>query len=150
MDTLPMKSSPAMSGFARTRSAPRLPKMDAWTKLAFFLILGYSLFGRSFAYIGIPPAKIFIGDVALLIFIIFHQRAFFDRWVSALTTRVPLSGLSWVLLISMMYGIWELNYGIMIGNDPFTALQILVFNIYPLYFFLGLWAGMQRPDLLKR
>ena len=38
----------------------------------------------------------------------------------------------------------------LLGFSPITALQNLVFNIYPLFFFLGLWLGARRPELLLR
>ena len=130
--------------------AARTPaKMDNWTKLALFLLVGYSLFGRAFAYIGIPPAKIFIGDVVLMVLLVFHQRALVNRWFESLIKRNLLSPLSWTLLISVMYGIFEVVYGILSGNDVLTALQILVFNLYPLYIFLGIWAGMRRPEMVR-
>ncbi len=145
---LSANSAPAWGYSQAGAKAPA--KMDNWTKLAFVLLLGYSFFGRAFAYIGIPPAKIFIGDVALVLFMVFNQRAFFDRWFSTLMNRTKFSPLSWTLLISLMYGIAEVVYGILSGNDALTAIQILVFNLYPLYVFLGIWAGMARPDLLRK
>ncbi len=124
--------------------------MDPWTKLAFFLLVGYSLFGRAFAYIGIPPAKIFIGDVVLVVLLVFNQRALVNRWFGALMKRTTLSPLSWTLLISVMFGIIEVVYGVLSGNSPLTAIQILVFNLYPLYVFLGIWAGMHWPGMLQK
>jgi O-Antigen ligase len=37
-----------------------------------------------------------------------------------------------------------------LGFPPLTAVENLVFNIYPLYLFLGMWLGKRRPDLLLR
>ena len=36
------------------------------------------------------------------------------------------------------------------GNPPLVALRDFAFNYYPIYFFLGLLAGVARPDLLPR
>jgi len=36
------------------------------------------------------------------------------------------------------------------GNPPLVALRDFAFNYYPIYFFLGLLAGVTRPDLLPR
>lgn len=124
--------------------------MDFWTKLAFFMLMGYSVSGRAFAYIGIPPAKIFIGEVALLAFLCFKPRAIIDRWLEALTRGGSLAVLGWILLLSILYGVFELVYGILTGYPPLVAIENLVFNIYPLYIFLGIWAGQHRPEILRQ
>jgi hypothetical protein len=121
--------------------------MDFWTKLAGFLLLGYSLFGRSFSYLGIPPAKIFIGDLALGAFILFRSRNVLDRWLTALTQPGhPLSRFAWALLLFTLYGLFEVAHGILAGYNTLTAFQDFVFNIYPLYFFFGLYVGERRPN----
>ena len=125
-------------------------KTDAWTKYAIFLLMGYSLFGRTFAYVGIPPAKIFIGDVTLAVLAVFHPWGFTRRWFASLVRMDPLSGFSWALLLSIMYGVIEVARGFMAEYDTVTALQNLVFNLYPCYLFLGLWAGLKRPDFLQK
>jgi hypothetical protein len=150
MATAPLTTNPRQTPLYRSPAVSVRPKMDGWTKLAFFLLAGYSMFGRAFAYIGIPPAKIFIGDVVLVLFLVFNQRALLDRWFRTLMNPTRLSPLSWTLLVSIMYGIIEVVYGVLAGNDAFTAIQILVFNLYPLYIFLGIWAGTARPDLLRK
>ena len=35
-------------------------KWDMWSKWVLFLLVGYALTGRSFSYLGIPPAKLFM------------------------------------------------------------------------------------------
>jgi hypothetical protein len=124
--------------------------MDFWTKLAGFLLLGYSLFGRSFAYLGIPPAKIFIGELALAAFVVFRSRNVFDRWLTSLTQPDPLSRFAWALLLFTLYGSLEVVHGMLAGYDTLTAFQGLVFNIYPLYFFFGLYVGERRPNFFLR
>lgn len=124
--------------------------MDFWTKVAFFLLMGFSVSGRAFAYLGIPPAKLFIGDMTLAAFMLFKPRAIFDRWHEGLTRGGPLGVISWILLISILYGVFELVSGILSGFPPLVAFENLVFNIYPLYLFLGIWAGQHRPDLLRK
>jgi hypothetical protein len=132
------------------RAAALAPKMDKWSLLAAFLLLGYSFGGRTFAYLGIPSAKIFIGDVALAAVIFFHPRAIVGRWVDALTKSVPLSGMAWVLLLFMFYGFSEVVRGVLLGYPPIIAVENFVFNVYPLYLFLGIWAGSRNPDLLLK
>ncbi len=125
-------------------------KWDNWSKWVLFLLLGYAITGRSFSYLGIPPAKLFIGDLTLAAFIFLGPRKLFDRWIKALTTGGPLGPFAWVLLASVGYGIFEVIRGILAGFSPITAIENLVFNIYPLYLFLGIWVGMRRPELLLK
>lgn len=124
--------------------------MDKWTLLAAFLLLGYGFGGRTFAYVGLPPAKIFIGEVALAAFLFLNPRAILGRWVDALTKNMPLSSLAWVLLLFIFYGFGQVVRGVLDGYSPVTAAQNFVFNVYPLYLFLGIWAGTRHPELLRR
>jgi hypothetical protein len=125
-------------------------KWDSWSKWALFLLVGYSLTARSFSYLGIPPAKLFIGDLTLAAFILLRPRQLFDRWIKALTKGGSLGPVAWILLISISYGIFQVIRGVLSGFPPLTAVENLVFNVYPLYLFLGLWLGKRRPDLLLR
>ncbi len=136
-----------------TQAAPEMTRFrdwDAWSKYLLLFLLGFCLTGRSFSYLGIPPAKLFIGDLTLAAFILLRPRQLFDRWFSALTKGGPIAPFGWVLLISIAYGIFETIRGILVGFSPLVAFQNLVFNIYPMYFFLGLWVGARRPELMRR
>jgi O-Antigen ligase len=130
--------------------AEKIRNWDAWSKWVLFLLLGYSLTGRSFAYLGIPPAKLFIGDLTLAAFIFLRPRRLFDPWIKALTRTSPLSPFAWFLLASISYGIFEVIRGILAGFSPVIALENLVFNIYPIFMFLGIWVGARRPELLLK
>ncbi len=125
-------------------------KWDNWSKWVMFVLLGYALTTRSFSYLGIPPAKLFIGDLTLGAFILLQPRKIFDPWIKALTKGGPLGAFGWMILISVSYGVFEVIRGVLLGFSPLTAVQNLVFNVYPLYFFLGLWLGRKRPELLLR
>ncbi len=125
-------------------------KWDNWSKWVLFILVGFSLTGRSFAYLGIPPAKLFVGDLTLGAFILLCPRKIFDTWIKALTGGGPLGPFAWVLLLSISYGIFEVIRGVLYGFSPIIAIQNLVFNVYPLYLFLGLWLGKRRPELLLR
>jgi hypothetical protein len=50
----------------------------------------------------------------------------------------------------MLYGIAQVIYGVLLGYSLFTALQILVFNICPVYMFLGIWVGMRHPETVRK
>src|ERR1700743_92061 len=128
----------------------QMQKWDAWSKWVLFLLVGFSLTGRSFAYLGIPPAKLFIGDLTLAAFIFLRPRKLFDPWLKALTNGGPLGPVSWMLLISISYGIFEVIRGILLGFSPLIAIENLVFNVYPLFLFLGIWVGTRRPELLLK
>jgi hypothetical protein len=126
-----------------------ISSIKGWARVAFFMMLG-SFWGRSFYYLGFPPAKIFIGDIVLFLFFFLCPRALADRWMNALTTNSVFGPFSWALLLSILYGIFEVIYGLFSGYPPLTALQNLVFNIYPVYFFLGLWVGSEHPTLYQK
>jgi hypothetical protein len=128
----------------------RFRNWDNWSKWVLFLLLGFALTGRSFAYLGIPPAKLFIGDLTLAAFILLGRRKLFDPWFRALTTGGPLGPFAWVLLVSVAYGIFEVIRGVLAGFSPIVAIENLVFNVYPIYLFLGIWVGTRRPELLLK
>jgi hypothetical protein len=110
---------------------------DIWTKLVVFYMWSSLFIGKVSAYVGL-----LLG--ALLLFAV---RVFWDRWYVALTRRGdPLYGLSWALLVSLVYGIAQVIYGVsFLGHSLFTALQILVFNLGPVYLFLGIWVAVRHP-----
>ncbi len=123
--------------------------MHGWAKWIFIMMLG-SDFGRSFYYLGIPPAKIFIGEIVLVLVFVFRPRELCDRWTSFLIRPSAFGPFAWCLLFSILYGVFEVVYGLSAGYSLLTALQNLVFNIYPIYFFLGVWAGRDYPTLFQK
>jgi hypothetical protein len=115
-------------------------KTDNWTRLVVYFLWSSPLLGKASAFLGLAIGCLFIFDTRLLL----------NRWYTALTRRDLLSGFAWALLISLLYGIAEVVYGFLLGNPLTTALQILVFNICPLYLFLGIWAGTRRPEIVRK
>lgn len=122
----------------------------SWPKFVIFLLVGYLAHGRTFAYLGIPPLSLFIGEMALGAFLIMRPTEVFRRWGTALVQSTPLSGVAWVLYFYLAYGVFEVLRGLNAGYNPIIALQNLAFNYYALFFFVGLWAGVQNPQLLGR
>jgi hypothetical protein len=112
---------------------------DNWTRLVICFLWGSILIGKASAFVGLA--------IGVLLFL--DPRVLLNRWYTALTRRDPLSGFGWALLISLLYGIAQVIYGVLLGNSLFTALQILIFNICPLYLFLGIWAGTRRPEIVR-
>jgi hypothetical protein len=123
--------------------------LSFWGLCAFVIALGSS-FGRSFFYIGIAPAHLFIGDFVLGMFLIFCADESLGVWIRMLIGPSDYTFYAWCLLISCLYGGFEVYYGLQRGYPILTALENLVFNIYPLYFIFGIWIGEQYPTLLKK
>ena len=122
---------------------------QGWARFVFVMLLG-SAFGKTFYYLGIPPAKIFIGDVVLGMFFLLRPRELCDRWIGYLIEKSVISPFAWVLLLSVLYGVFEVYYGLSAGYPTLTALENLVFNLYPIYFFLGMWVGAEHPTMLQK
>jgi hypothetical protein len=113
---------------------------DVWTKMVVLFLWGGALIGKFSAYVGLA-----IG--ALLIF---SARILWDRWFRALTRdKDVLHGWSWALVVSLLYGFAMLFYGLEQGYPLVTALEILVFNINPIFIFLGIWVGSHHPAILR-
>ena len=123
--------------------------LSAWGVCTLFLGIG-AAFGRSFFYIGVPPAHLFIGDMILGAFIIFRANKSLGTWAQMLMSKSDYSFFSWCLLISFLYGGFEILYGLSREYSPIYALENFVFNVYPLYIFLGIWMGAEYPTLLKK
>ena len=124
-----------------------------WAKVTLLLLLGYLSMTRSFAYLGLPTYKVFIGEVVLVAALLFIPTAFLGYWLGALFEPTPLSKIAWALLVFIDYGIMQSARGIYLGYPLLTILQNFVFNLYPLYLFLGLWVGVRRarflPDFIR-
>jgi hypothetical protein len=119
-----------------------------WRTGILVLIIGYVTLGRSFAYLGIPPLKIFVGELFLLAFLLFRLRATIGEWISALLNPYgAIHNFSWAILLLLQYGVFETLRGISLGYSVLTALQNLVLNIYPVYFFIGVWAARDSEFL---
>lgn len=122
--------------------------MVLWRRIASFLVVGYLSFGRSFAYLGVPP--LFIGEIALAGFLLVKPRVALGTWVNSLLRASPLNALSLTLFVFIAYGVWEVGRGVLGGSAMFYTLKFFVFNYYTLYMFLGIWIGLQNPDYLPK
>jgi len=124
--------------------------MPIWPPVAGFLLVGYLCMTRSFAYLGVPPLNLFIGEIVLAGFLILKPRIVIGSWVSSLLRASPLSALGLTLLIFMLYGVWQLERGVQNGSSLMYGLKFFVFNYYALYLFLGIWIGLQSPQFLPK
>jgi hypothetical protein len=127
--------------------------MIIWHKLAAFLVIGYLSMGRSFAYLGIPPLRIFIGEIALAAFLLLKPRIAVGTWTSSLLRLSPFSLLGLSLLAFISYGVWQVARGVLGGSSLFFTLKYFVFNYYPIYLFFGTWVGYQAwvfvPQMMR-
>jgi hypothetical protein len=121
-----------------------------WPAIAAILMVGYLSLSRAFAYLGIPWWKIFIGE-AVLAMLFFSGPKFNGRsWPRAFLELPVLKRVCLLYGLFLAYGIVQIVHGILAGNPPLVAVRDLTFNYYPIYFFLGLSAGLMRPDLLPK
>jgi hypothetical protein len=117
----------------------RFRQFDNFTKLTVILLFcGF--------YIGLGAVALAFG------LLIFSTRVLWDPWIIALTKRRDtLNEFAWPLLISILYGIAEVINGVIFqGYDTTYAFKILVFNINPVYIFLGAWVGMRHPGFMRK
>ncbi len=122
--------------------------MVVWPKLAGLLVIGYLCMTRSFAYVGVQP--LFIGEVALALFVVLKPRVVLGTWATAVLRNSPLNALGISLLLFVLYGIGELGRGILAGDPVVDALKYFIFNYYTLYLFLGIWIGLRAPSFLRK
>lgn len=115
-----------------------------------FMVLGYFAMGRSFAYFGIPPLKLFIGELALFAFLLVHPRQSLDRVRQGLASTGILSDFSWALVLLLLYGVMEICRGAYYGYSVLNAIQSFVFNYYPAYLLLGIWIGERDTTFVRR
>ena len=121
-----------------------------WPATAAILIVGYLSLSRTFAYVGIPWWKIFIGEVVLAMLFIYGPKFNARPWPKAFLSVTVLRRFLILYGLFFAYGVVQIVHGILAGNPPLIAVRDLTFNYYPVYFFLGLSAGLLRPDLLPR
>lgn len=106
--------------------------------------------GRTFAYLGLPWISVYVGEIALAAFLMFSPRTKQGRWLH-LVQRVPrLRILRGLILLLLLYGGLEALRGMTHGYPAFAALRDTAFNYYPLFLFLGIWAGLKDPEFLRR
>ena len=121
-----------------------------WSRLAAILVVGYFCWGRSFAYLGFPPLHLFIGEIVLFAFLLFKPPAGTTRWVWAALKHPNIRQYRVAFLVLFCFGVFQVLRGILIGHSAALAIRDLALNYYPLYFFLGAWAGTQHTDFLPK
>jgi hypothetical protein len=124
--------------------------MRNWAKITFVLLCGYALFGKTFAYLGVPPLKLFVGDIFLAFSLVFFTGPVLRPLLEGLTRPTEFSAMFWWMTAGLFYGLIEVARGLNMGYPPLAAFEELVVHVYPLYFFVGLWAALMFPDLVRK
>lgn len=130
----------------------KLRKLESafWVFFVIFLVAGYLGAGRSFAYLGIPPLKIFIGEIFLVMFVATWPSALMGTWFDSMVNTRPLTLFAWSHFAFLSYGIFQVVRGVDLGYPVMSGILNLVFNIYPVYVFVGFWFARRRPDILVK
>jgi hypothetical protein len=128
----------------------RRQPIDWWGRATAAVVLGYFVMGRSFAYLGVPQLKIFIGELMLIAFLATQPRMSLDRIYLALARPSVLHDVSWGIVLLLLYGVAEVFRGIYFGYSALSGLQSLVFNYYPAYLLLGIWVSQRDRAFLRK
>lgn len=123
---------------------------SVWIGLTAVLVVGYQAWGRSFAYLGLPWLSIYIGEIALSAFLMLGPGTNQGRWLMVAWRSPSLKRLRLLLLVSLGYGVFEVLRGIAAGYPALAAARDIAFHYYPLFIFLGMWAGLRDRDFLRR
>ncbi len=123
----------------------------SWAVVTLFVVGGYMVLQRSFAYLlNVPGVPVYAGEVLLLAFVVLHPGVSVHRLAAALLRPGPLGAVAWAIFFLLVYGVVLAVRGYTASYPGLYILQELVFNIYPLYVLLGLWIAERDPRLLER
>ena len=113
----------------------KFQSLDNWSKTVVLLMWGSTVLGKPSGYLALA-----IGGALLL-----DSRVLWNRWYGALIGHSDeLTAVSWAILVSLLYGFGQAIYGHLLGYPLVTTLENLVFNICPVYLFLGIWVRARR------
>lgn len=134
----------------RSHDTPRSPGVAShWAHFAAVMILGYLCMFRSFSYLGLPWWHIYIGELSLAAFLFCGPSTAKGGWLYLIRRIRRLDRLRAVLVSLLLYGGFEALRGLAHGYPLLTVLRDTGFNYYPIFFFLGIWAGLLDPDFLR-
>ena len=113
-----------------------------WLLVIQFLVIGYSCLGRSFAYLGVPQAKLFLGGD--LPGVLLHDASARGRQRRAPGTRCSRQTqvLRVALTLFILYGMVSILHGFMLRHPTMPMLMNFAFNYYALYMIIGVAAAM--------
>ena len=139
---------PAIVGSSYPLAPPRATGF--WPGFAAILIVGYLCMFRSFSYLGLPWLHIYIGEIALALFLFFGPSSRRGSWLRVLGRVRGLKQLRLLLLLMLFYGAFEALRGIALGYDFLTVARDTGFNYYPIFLLLGIWVGLRDQLFLRR
>jgi len=120
-----------------------------WALLIQILIVGYSSLGRVFAYIGLFPINLFIGEMTLGWFAITRQDAVSFFFVGAKRNRA-VELLRYSILIFVGYGVVSILLGHFNQQPISVAAQNFAFNYYVTYLIVGTWVALKNPPFMHQ
>ncbi len=112
------------------------------------LVLGYSLYSRTFAHIGVAP--LYVGELALVAFLFVRPYPVVRTFVKSQLASTPISAFSWWFVLFAGYGVIEFLRGFAEGHDRMVTVQNVVIHVYPLFFFVGVWVARSQRKLLPQ
>jgi len=111
------------------------------------LICGYLTFGRSFAYLGIPP--LFIGEYFIARSLYVNHRRWIQRFLDDLfQMRLLAAGVG----LTILWGLFEVMRSFVHGNTPTVdIIKTFAFNYYTIVLFIGMAYGadITMPSFLR-
>lgn len=113
-----------------------------------FLGAGYLLFNRTFSYIGIPAARIFIGEIVLASFYLFRGAALLRSFRYVIGSK-GFRAVGWCLSLFGLYGIVSVLRGFSLGHPVTEILRDSAFVYYTLYLLIGIYVGLKARDNYK-
>jgi len=125
-------------------------RQNGWAWIVSFLLIGYLCMGRSFAYWGVPPQHIFVGEMVLISFLFWGPASPEGRWPWVVANIPALRPFLRVFLVSLAFGAFQVAHGILLGHPALSAVRDLAFNYYPAYFFLGIWVAARDRRFLEK
>lgn len=121
-----------------------------WSFLFKLLVVGYYTFSRAFAYVGIAPWHLFIGEIVLVCFLLAGPVVANKTWLSLIPQLDTFRTLFYLVVVLILLGVAEALMGISRGYPALTCARDMAFDYYSIFIFLGIWYGMRHPNQLAR
>ncbi len=121
-----------------------------WARLISFILLGYLCMGRTFAYLGVPPLHLYIGEIVLGLFVVFGPRITQGRWIWMPIKCEAIRSYKRWFQVFLIFGVFQIFYGVYEGHPLLLTLRDFATNYYTLYFSLGVWVSFLDPGYLRR
>ena len=118
-----------------------------WSGVIQLLVIGYSALGRSFAYLGIPPAKVFLGEIFLGWFMTVHMRTV-ERVIRFANRARAMQWLRLAVGLFLFWGLVCIVYGFIVRRPPIAILMNFAFNYYALYLIIGLAVALSGQNIM--